>query len=225
MAYDHLGILKLATGEVMFKIPFVATRGRNFDFSPDGSLLAVTSYDGKLGRIDLVDLRIGKLERFTSPDFAPSKGHFCIDGGLVARLPALDKAICWNVRDKSIRWETKPSEVHCYGTGISPDRKWFITASRQDITVIDCATGSIRYRTQCEYLVDAIAFLPNGRSFVTVGWQGQVSIWQASTGKHLFELANIGANAWSQIQPLEHGFLVSKGVVKDGRTERRWIEF
>jgi WD40 repeat protein len=194
------------------------------DFSPDQSLLAVTFNDGTDGQIELVDIQRGSLNSFLPPGSASLWSLFCVDDGLVAWLSKPEKLVCWNVRDKTVRWESTPSGPHCSEAAISPDRKLLVTAKLQDIALIDCSTGAVRYRTRCEYPVESLAFLANGRTFVVGGTEGQVSLWQTSSGQHLIEIGNIGS-AVTGLYPVGNGALVSTGRLIDGKKKGFWFEF
>ena len=69
-----------------------------------------------------------------------------------------------------------------------------------------------------------LAYLTDGRSFVVGSAQGQISVWNADTGQPLFEIGHIRAENYA-IVPIEGGFLVSIVRVKDGDTDREWLEF
>jgi serine/threonine protein kinase/WD40 repeat protein len=223
-ANGQLGVMKLATGELVCKVGYAPTATRTMDFSPDRSLLAVCSDHETIGRIELLDLRTGRFDRFSTPGVVPGWAYFCSDGSLIAWLTDPGSLICWNVRDRTVRWTSKP-EAPCSCAAISPDRKTLITAHDQDVTLIDCATGGVRHRAKWEHQIGTIAFLTDGRSFVVAGVDGQLSVWHTSTGQHLFEIADIGMPIGSDIQPLHNGFLMSTERDKDGRKERAWLEF
>jgi WD40 repeat protein len=225
LADNHLVVLRVATGEVMFRFPAVRPPRFNLDFSPDSTQLLFLSHDDKGGWIDVVDLRTGKRDRFTDIETSPLWAYFCTKGGLVAWLPTERKVVCWNVLDRTIRWETKPSEVFCgRGASMAPDRKSLLTAHDGDIALIDCETGKIRYRARCEQLVNTVAFLSDGRSFVVSGAQGHLSVWHAGTGQPLFELANTGTPLWA-FQPLDRGFIATTNRLTNDRKEPLWYEF
>jgi serine/threonine protein kinase/WD40 repeat protein len=223
---SHLGVMRVDTGEIIANVGIkgIKPKVRWMDFSPDQSLLAVTFNDGTDGQIELVDIQRGSLNSFLPPGSASLWSLFCVDDGLVAWLSKPEKLVCWNVRDKTVRWESTPSGPHCSEAAISPDRKLLVTAKLQDIALIDCSTGAVRYRTRCEYPVESLAFLANGRTFVVGGTEGQVSLWQTSSGQRLFEIGNIGSCVWG-VYPVSNGALVSTGRLIDGKKKGFWFEF
>jgi WD40 repeat protein len=220
----ELGILKVATGELLIKIPFKDVE-KDFDFSSDGSLLAIVSERNDVVQTNLLDVRTG-----TPRPFSPAVGtsplwvRCCADNGLIAFLPATAKLVCWNIHDETVRWQTTPNEIRCALASLSPNREFLVTADGKDISLIDCKTGNIRCRAQSEHSGSALAILPGGRSFIFGGAQGQVGIWRLATLQPLFEIGNIGRPIWS-IRPLPNGFLAGSGRSVNGHKERFWFEF
>lgn len=223
---SHLGIMRVNTGDIIANVGIngIKSKVRRMDFSPDQSLLAVTFNDGTDGQIELIDIRGDSSNSFLPPGNAPLWALFCVDDGLIASVKNPEKLICWNARDKTVRWESTLLGPYCSEAAVSPDRKLLVTARLQDITLVDCSTGVICYRTRCEYPVESLAFLANGRTFVVGGTEGQLSLWQTSSGQHLFELGNIGSVVWG-ICPAGNGALASTGRVIDGRKMQFWFEF
>ena len=129
----YLGIWKLATGELIHRFDCGKDALIPGEFSPDNSLLLVSSIDQGSNRLDLIDLRKGALVPFSDPEISPQWAYFCNDNGLVAWLPLPERVICWNVRDRTVRWQSKPSELRCTLASVSPDRNSLITSDGQDI--------------------------------------------------------------------------------------------
>jgi eukaryotic-like serine/threonine-protein kinase len=221
---NQLAVWNLATDKKILNLDQKRRWTTSIDFSSDNSLLGVNSNDGEDSRIDIVDISTGTIERVTAPGSASRWSYFCGDDGLVGWLSTPGQLVCWNVRDWSIRWETKPLAGHPGVGAISPDRKWLLTADQRVLSYFDSKTGEVRYRAPCAYPVKSLAFAGDGRSFVTGGEQGQLSVWRAATGQFLFEMTNVGT-AIESIQPLRDGFMVRTQRVKDGRTEDVWLEF
>lgn len=222
-AFGHLGIMKLATGEVVSKLRFDREFVLRPELSPYNSWLAVVSHDKKAQRLDVLTLESKTWECYTSAD--PLWAYFCVDDGLVTWLDRARQLVCFNVKDTTVRWKTKPGEVPGgLKAAVSRDGNWLITINGQRFALVACETGTVAYRAQCEHVVDGLAFSANGRSFVVAGPQGQLSVWQTATGQRLFSIATFGAPIDS-IHSLDRSFLAAIRRANDGRNEYRWYEF
>jgi hypothetical protein len=188
----------------------------------DGSLLVVRQDQNRI-RSDLIDTRKGTSKQFFDPGNLPQWARFCIDDGLVAWLPGTGQLVCWNVREKAVRWQTKPLEIRSSTARMSLDRRLLMAIDRHEIALVDCATGKVHYRTRCEQPVNTLAFLASDRSFVVDGLGGRLSLWHTSTGQYLFEIADLGTST-SSIQSFDNGFL-AEVPVEDGTTKRVLYEF
>jgi serine/threonine protein kinase/WD40 repeat protein len=218
----YIGIWKVATGELIHSFRCGPNKPTPADIALDGSLLVVW-HEQNGQRSDLIDPRSGTSKKFFDLGNPPQWARFCIDDGLVAWLPGTGQLVCWNVNDKTVRWQTKPLEIRSPAARMSLDRKSMMTIDGHDIALVDCATGKIHYRTRCEQAVNTLAFLSNDRSFVVDGRGGRLSLWHTGTGQCLFEIANLGTST-SSIQSFDSGFL-AEVPVDDGSKGRVLYEF
>ena len=223
---DHLRIWKLANGELVRSINHTRRWAKSLAFSADNSHISVDSRDIANDRTDVVEIATGTIERLSAPGSESRWACSCIDDGVIARKSNPGHTIvCWNARDKTVRWETKSFGGSYTVRAVSPDRTLLLTGGRtRALTLFDCATGEVRYEVPCEYPIKSLAFIGDGRSFVVGGEQGQLTVWHADSGQHLFEIANVG-RAIESIHSLGDGFMASTRQVKDGRTEIVWLEF
>jgi WD40 repeat protein len=221
-AEGHLGILKLATGEVVLKLRFDREWVGRPVLSPDASQVAAVSRDKNGQRLDVLTLSSKTWECYTSDD--PLWAYFCIDDGLVTWVNSTRQIVIFNIKDKTVRGTTKPGEVPGDRAALSPDRQWLMSMNGQDLALVDCKTCTVVYRTRCEHTVNSLAFSADGRSFVVAGPQGQLSIWQTATGQHLFQIASLGAPTHS-LHPLDDRVLAAVAGATDGHTVHTWYEF
>ncbi len=219
-----IDVRNMATGKTVLTLKQERKWVKSLEFSPDGSFLIEDSHDGVEERIDVINLRARKVNRYSAHGHASRWAYFCDDDSVVAWLSTPGKLICWKIQDMTVRWETNPLELRCTISAISPDHAHLLVLDRRVLKLINCLTGKVCYRVPCDYQVTSLGFSSDGRVFLVGGEQGQLSLWHAGTGQPLFEVANIGTPVES-IQPLDDGFLVSTRRVKDGRTEHVWLEF
>ena len=220
----QVNVWSIATGKRVIGINEKRTRTGDVKFSSDNALILVFSNEGVGRRIDLLKLATGQIEQHAVPGIVTSHHYFCAGDGLVTWLATPAKLICWNLRDKTVRWETEHLELRCFVTAISPDGTYLLTTDHRVSTLWDCTTGEIRYQVPCMYSIAQLAFMPDGRSFVVGGTKGQLSVWNTQTGQRLFEIANL-KTAIEAIRPLDTGFLVATRQKKKGRPVLTWYEF
>lgn len=222
---SHIGVWKVATGEQVLRLDEKRKWTGSIDFASDNSLLAVHSRDFDSNRMDIVKLPSGEIERLKEPLGSSMWAYFCDHDGLVTYRPS-GQVICLNARDQSLRWESEFSARGGSAVAISPDRKLLLVQENRVLTLIDCATGSIRCRTSCDYLVKQAAFTLNQRSFVIGGVQGELSLWHADTGRRLFDIGDLGAVV-TDIFGLDDGFLAMVRHPTDGGADyvQRWYQF
>ena len=146
VANNHLKVLRVDTGEVVFDRGYAGNSVSGSHFSMDATRLAVVSLDNSDQRIDVIELQAGKIECYSPPETVPRWARFCTDNGLIGWLSRPGQLVCWNVPDKTVRWQTEPMEVRCTLASLSPDRKSLITANDQDMALVDCADGLVLYQ-------------------------------------------------------------------------------
>jgi serine/threonine protein kinase/WD40 repeat protein len=223
----HLGVWNIATGKRILSVDQQRRSVRGLDFSLDNSLLAATSNDGATNRVDVVEIATGKSTRYTPPEHSAERAYFCWEDGLVVKYSTPSyQLMCWSIPDRTVRWQKRLTSARIHDWALSPDRTMLLANVRtRDLRLIDCATGDVRYQAPDDYNPGPFAFLGDGRSFVVSNLRGgQLSLWHTGSGRRLFEIANLGARIDS-IQPTDNGFLAATRRVKDGRTERVWLEF
>jgi len=142
------------------------------DFSPDGSLLAVSGFHEvllhKADGSELVGRLVGLSERIESVTFSPDGKQLGVTGGLPARMGEIQ---VWDVEKKELTLSAPVSFDTVYGADWSPDGTK-ISFGCSDLTVraIDAKTGEeIMYMgSHTDWPVDTV-FSTKGDYVVSVG--------------------------------------------------------
>jgi WD40 repeat protein len=222
---NHVEVWNVAKGERLLRLDEKRRWTSTMDFSWDSSLLAVESRDFSDKRVDIVDLATKKIERISEPGVSSGWLGFCTDDDLAVGIGG-SQLVCWNMRDRTVRWELKPFDG-TYGSGaLTCDRKLLLAASGKELRLLDSATGRVIYTVPCEYDVSSLVFIGDGRTFVVGGKEGQVSVWHTSSGQRLFNICDLGTRVY-YLDSFGDGFLAgTRGVSEDRRSNiHRWYEF
>ena len=150
-------------------------------FSPDGRLLATTSYE----EMALWDPATGHCLRTLTGHTSVVYGvAFSPDGRLLATVGYDQTARVWDpVTGHCLRTLTGHTSV-VYGVAFSPDGRLLATASYdQTARVWDPATGHCqRILTGHTNRVLGVAFSPDGRLLATASEDGTARVWDPATG-------------------------------------------
>lgn len=169
---------------------------RSLAFSPDGKILALALYDGK---IKLLDAGTGKEQQVLS---GHANGVNCVvfsPDGLTLASASLDHtAKLWDVKTGKEKMTLRGHTEYVLCVAFSPDGKTLGTCSGTsthpqtggNAKLWDLATGKERAtmdspQTPMEYL----AFSPDGSTVATTSWDGNVKLWDAKTGNGLSTFA------------------------------------
>jgi WD40 repeat protein len=222
----EVGVWNRATGQRLRQSKLNRRWAKCLDFSPDGRYLALDTQDETNERIDVLEIATGKMERYSPPDSWARWAYFAVQDGLVAFLSDPGNFItCWSVPQKTIRWQTEPFSGRYGAATISPDRSRLLAGGgTRVLTMFDCSNGEILDTILCEFPFHTVAFMEDGRSFVVGGVHGELAIWDARSGKHLFEIANLGARI-EMIVPVDQGFLAATREHRENRPQLVWYEF
>jgi hypothetical protein len=149
-------------------------------FSPDGSLLAITTLDGTAFLWDVL----------AGSDVATLSGHtgrimrcaFSPDGRLLATVSGDGTGRLWDVANGDERFKLIGHTEAILACDFSPDGTLFATAAEDGTARLwDVATGSERgtLSGHTNRVVDC-AFSPDGKLLATASWDGSAQLWDAA---------------------------------------------
>ncbi|HEY0983516.1 c-type cytochrome domain-containing protein [Schlesneria sp.] len=194
--YREVLLWNPADGQLVRRIKNLAERPHDFEFSSDGSTLAVAAgTPGQMGEVKLFNVADGSLvaDLFTTDDEVFSVA-FSPDGTRLAAACA-DRSV--RLFDVATRQQQKLIEDHAdwvLDVAWSPDGKRIATASRDKTSkVFDSTTGesqaTFNGHAQPVY---GVGFLPDGASVATSGRDNRIRVWTAADAKQAREIAQGG---------------------------------
>src|SRR6266851_72081 len=165
---------------------------RSLAFSPDGKILALALYDGK---IKMLEASTGKEQQVLP---GHTNGVNCVafspDGQTLASASLDQTAKLWDLKTGKEKMTLKGHTEYVLCVAFSPDGQTLGTCSGTsahpqtggNAKLWDVTTGKDRAtmaspQTPMEYL----AFSPDGRTVATASWDGNVKLWDAKTGNAL----------------------------------------
>ena len=167
--------------------------------APDGKTVATSASDKSVRLWDLANGR--EIRRFGGANVETRHLAFSPDGTKLASTEAkwMDSASfgegpltmpihIWDTATgRELRhWEMDNGSLVCF----SPDGKTLASVGRQVIRLWEVASGrEIRPQTAAHHAeIGDAAFMPDGRSIVTVGHDREVHFWDADTGREIRQL-------------------------------------
>ena len=191
--YREVLLWNPADGQLVRRIKNLAERPHDFNFSADGSILAVAAgTPGQMGEVKLFNTADGTLiaDLFTTDDevFAVA---FSPDGTRLAAACA-DRSV--RLFDVATRQQQKLIEDHAdwvMDVAWSPDGKRIATASRDKTSkVFDSTTGESQatFNTH-QQPVFGVGFLPDGNTVATSGRDNRIRVWTVADSKQAREIA------------------------------------
>jgi WD40 repeat protein len=198
----HGNLLWQFAGEQEDVLSCTAFRNR-LAFSPDGSLLAVTSHDFSVQIWDVNDRKLLRtLEGHTEPvlDLTMSS-----DGTTLASV-SLDGTIrLWRVSDGVLRRSIQAEPLGMAAVAFSPDGQYLAGGSlKGELYLWDAASGQVLRKMEGGFnTLSALAFSADG-TLVAAGNGSDLHIWSANTGKLVATL------------PGESGNIISMAFSRDG---------
>jgi len=191
--YREVLLWNPADGQLVRRIKNLAERPHDFEFSSDGSVLAVAAgTPGQMGEVKLFNVADGALiaDLFTTDDEVFSVA-FSPDGTRLAAACA-DRSV--RLFDVATRQQQKLIEDHAdwvMDVAWSPDGKKIATASRDKTSkVFDSTTGESQATFNGHAQpVFGVGFLPDGASVATSGRDNRIRVWTVADSKQAREIA------------------------------------
>lgn len=168
------------------------------DYSPDGSILAVSGYhEVLLHRADggaLIGRLVGMSERIESADFSPDGSLLAVTGGSPGRLGEVQ---IWDVEERKLRLSKTVTFDTLYGGSWSPDGK-LIAFGCADNTVraIDAESGEeVLYQGAHNDWVLDTAFSTDGSHLVSVSRDRSMKLIVVATQQFVDNITSITPGA------------------------------
>ena len=168
------------------------------DFSPDGSLIAVSGFhEVLLHRSDgdgLVARLIGVAERIQSLRFSPDGRLLAVAGGQPARMGEVQ---IWDVESRQLKLSVPVGPDTVYGVNWSPDGR-LVSFGCPDKTVraIEVATGRqvLQQMAHEDWVLDTV-FSTNGSHIISVGRDMTVKLTDVATQRFVDNITSITPGA------------------------------
>jgi WD40 repeat protein len=164
-----------------------------FDVNSQGSLMAESLADGKVGLVDLRTQRlVGTLPARNGAD--SDALAFFSDGKTLATGGRNGRVSLWDVRTRSVvRTLHVPHRV--WWVAVSPDGKLLAIQSRakgsssSHVEMLDLSSGRVLYRHVIENGTGGLSFSPDGQELAGLGCcapNSTIQVWAARSGARLF---------------------------------------
>jgi WD40 repeat protein len=202
-------IWDVATGALVKRIDGFVGTAHDVAFSPDGRLLAVSDWGGRvrLWRVESwaetgsVDLGAGV--HIWSTSFSPDGRLLGVCGEAGAVLFRIDDEASAGPEQASIRELARPrsreAKVLCASGCFSPDGQLFAWVEGRGIHVWDVTTGQERppLPGRVAHFVFSMAFLPDSRHLLVEGESLDLEVWDLEAGR---KVDVVGRGAPSAVQ-------------------------
>lgn len=156
-----------------------ALAGTALTFSPDGTIIAMSTYEGEVKLLRASDGRIIQM--------LPLKGHnvwdltFSPDGGLLAEAFS-NWVVIWRVNDWTEQYKLYDHTDWVRRVVFSPDGRMLASGGEDKIIRFwEVDGGNLIFNLDEDYYIYALGFSPDGRSLMTAGWNeergGSIYLW------------------------------------------------
>jgi WD40 repeat protein len=170
----------------------------SLDYSPDGTLLAVSGFhEVLLHRADgsgLVARLVGLAERIESVRFSPDGTRLAVAGGLPARMGEVQ---IWNIEKRALVVSMPVGYDTVYGVSWSPDGR-LVAVGCPDNTVraFDAATGEqVLYQGSHNDWVLGTVFSQDGSHLISVGRDMSTKLIEVETQRFVDNISSITPGA------------------------------
>ena len=164
------------------------------DFSPDGQMLATTSWDGTARLWEVASGRL--LATLSAHKVRVSSASFSPDGRTLMTAGEDGTARLWDVAIGRPLVVLQGDKTGVYRAAFSPDGRKVMTTGGVALVSKDnsarlweAASGKLLATLEGhEQIVRQAAFSPDGRTVLTAGGDGTARLWEAASGKPLLTL-------------------------------------
>ncbi|MGE3310108.1 MAG: DUF1549 domain-containing protein [Limisphaerales bacterium] len=170
----------------------------SLDYSPDGTLLAVSGFhevllhhsngDGIVARL------VGLAERIQSVRFSPDGKYLAVAGGKPSRMGEVQ---VWDVASRELKVSVSIGHDTVYGANWSPDGRW-VSFGCPDKTVraIEASTGKqiLQQMAHEDWVLDTV-FSTNGTHVISVGRDMTTKLTEVPTQRFVDNITSITPGA------------------------------
>lgn len=171
------------------------------DWSPDGSLLAVSAYhevllfetNAKNGYTPAARL-VGLSERIEKVTFSPNGERLAVAGGNPGRMGELQ---VWNVKTKKLEFSLNEGYDTIYGVSWSPDGKSLSFGCPDNtVRIVDAATGKQNFFNGAhdDWVLDTV-FSVKGDHLITVSRDRSMKLMKVDTQRFIDNITSITPGA------------------------------
>ncbi len=178
-------VWEVATKKKLYTISRTGAMIQCVDYSPDGTILAVSGSDQKISFHDAktgTELRRIDTQTFTFQfAFHPNKELLAVTGHL--------KLLIFNWKT-GVKVLEKTVQKSLFSIAYSPDGKHLIVSGpTDDVVVYDAQSGEIAYQLEGHIgMITAAIFSPDGKRAITGALDQKVKIWDVETRQEVLSL-------------------------------------
>jgi WD40 repeat protein len=181
-----VSILDAATGEIINNVPGPGQTFYTVLFSPDGTHLAASNFDGNVRIWNYADGELGPISLLLSGHKAAAGGiSFTPDGRYLASGSSDGTARVWDVSlNGGGEFGTYSHDNRVMDVAFTPDGSWLVSTGIDNTAKIwDTAAEQERFTLRHDDWVVGAAVHPDGHTLATSSNDGTVRIWDANTGE------------------------------------------
>jgi hypothetical protein len=161
-------------------------------FNPDGKVLAAGTFEGSIRRWDAASDAFTELPAIVGHQGWVQRIVFHADNQRLFAADSFGQLACWNIAGAEAKLLWKIKDAHdgwIHSLALSPDGSQLATCARdRTVRIASSGDGKPVHRLAQPDDLFAVAFHPEGKSFVTGDLKGAIRQWDCLTGKVMREL-------------------------------------